>query len=448
VVPRVEEFSPGQLAEVACALAVGRAASESALAAVAEAVTPRLGELPLDSKEGNLSGLLWAFTVAQVSDDVAAPFLERMAERAAQAMVDFEPKVLSDVREACFWSFHRASASAWSDAPRQGRIGVGFASRAFFEAFAPAVVGRLQEVHPINCVYLMWSFSKANVMHQELFDAVAERVGPVVSSLDRCGLTMFCWNYAYIGAENEDVYRLVAEETRRPERMAEMAPRDVSGIAWAIAQANAPQEALIPELVSHSIGLLRDGLEQQCYRNTSKSLAREIYVGDNSAVDGAVDAFDMVSLSDLLWACAELQHVDAELLELCREYMVKGLRQPSFKAERFLRYPQVGIRALHALARLTPGLRDVFGAAVPHLVRQIDSVRARDVALLSWAWAVSGPRDPWMLAALDARLRALRAEGALGSLEPEQAENLNWAVTELGLGDRETKTELHRLSYA
>ena len=49
-------------------------------------------------------------------------------------------------------------------------------------------------------------------------------------------------------------------------------------------------------LAGHAVGLLRDGLAQRCYNGPSKSLVREVYVGDLSAAEGAVDAFDMVSI--------------------------------------------------------------------------------------------------------------------------------------------------------
>ena len=41
-----------------------------------------------------------------------------------------------------------------------------------------------------------------------------------------------------IGAKDPAVYGQVAGDTLRPERMAEMAPRDVSGVAWAFAKAS------------------------------------------------------------------------------------------------------------------------------------------------------------------------------------------------------------------
>lgn len=44
----------------------------------------------------------------------------------------------------------------------------------------------------------------------------------------------------------------------------------------------------------------RDGIDQQCYKRPMKSLAREIYEEDFSAVDGQVDAFDMAFASTVL----------------------------------------------------------------------------------------------------------------------------------------------------
>jgi len=82
-----------------------------------------------------------------------------------------------------------------------------FAHPDFFAKLGPAIVEKLDKIHPISCVYLMWTFSKAGVECQELFDAVAKRVGADLTRLDRCGLTMFCWSYAYSEAENAEAGR-------------------------------------------------------------------------------------------------------------------------------------------------------------------------------------------------------------------------------------------------
>ena len=119
VVRRAADFSAAHLAELTCAMTSADAASEAALRAIAEAVTPRLDDLPLDSEGGCVSGLLWALTTMDVVDE---ELFGRMAERALEAMLEFKPQVLSDVREVCFWSFHRASADVWSNKRRLARI--------------------------------------------------------------------------------------------------------------------------------------------------------------------------------------------------------------------------------------------------------------------------------------------------------------------------------------
>lgn len=441
VAERIDEFEPQQLADVACALAVSDVGSEATLEAIAKAATPKLDDLPLDSEDGCLSSLLWAYTHLGITND---ELFEGLAQRAVTALVEFEPKVLSNVREICFWSFHRASANSWSDRGRSGRLRHGFANHQFFETLIPLAIAQLDKVHPINCVYFMWSVSKSGMDNQELFDAVAARVGPVASTLDRCGLTMFCWNYAYIGTQNDEVFEQVAEDTLRPDRMAEMAPRDVSGIAWAFAKAGVDNEPLFQGLVAHASGLLRDGLEQRCWRRPNKSLARDIYIGDNSAVDGAVDAFDTVSLSDLLWACAEKQFLEPEFVALCKEYLIKALTQPTHQATRFVRYPHTLSRTLISLAQLTADDHtDLFQAAAPHVVRLIGEHGVRDVIFLIAAHAIAGARDPWVLASLDARLEALFQEGRIANLTTEDMRRLKWALEELSLGSAELRGELH-----
>ncbi|CAE7274684.1 unnamed protein product [Symbiodinium microadriaticum] len=72
---------------------------------------------------------------------------------------------------------------------------------------------------------------------------------------------------------------------------------------------------------------------------------------DFSAVDGKVDAFDMVTLSDMLSSLADQQFVHPQFLQLADEYMQKGLQQPAHEVTKFLRFPQVFARALVARAR-------------------------------------------------------------------------------------------------
>ncbi|CAE7395488.1 unnamed protein product [Symbiodinium natans] len=339
VLPRGSDFVAAELAEVACAFAVAGVYDEHCFSSLGDALHERLEELDFDAEGGCLSALLWAFTEVGV---VHTELYQALAEKGARALVEFEPKVLSDVREPCFWTFFRASAGVWSNRgslenPRDFR---GFAKAEFYDHLAPLLLERINDIHPVSCVYFMWSFCKPLILCTELFDAVARRVVPEVQKLDRCGLAMFCWNYAHINHESPEVFESTAEESLRAERLAELTPRDVAAIVRAFAKAGMRDVDLMQALCDHGCGLLRDGIDQKCYKRPMKSLARDIYEEDFSAVDGKVDAFDMVTLSDMLSSFAEQQFVHKQFLQLADEYMQKGLQQPAHDVVKFLRFPQ------------------------------------------------------------------------------------------------------------
>jgi len=449
VQPRFADFSGDQLCQVACAVAGTEVDSNNGLCDLAEAIAPKLDELPLDGEDGNLSALTWAMSAKGVQSEVLT---ERLAERAIKDLVAFEPKVLSDVREVCFWAFLRESADAWSNRERFQRMDVQFAYQGFYTKLGERVIERLADINPITCVYMMWTFSKGGVGDDALFAAIADRVGKAVQSLDRCGLTMFCWNYAFAQIENDQVYKICSKDTLRKARMAEMAPRDVSGVAWAYAKAGKIDDGkLIRGLSKHALGLLEDGIKQKCYRGPTKSLYRPVYEGDNSAVDAMVDSFDCMSLGDLLEGLVLWQHEDAELLRVAKEYVALGLRQPQkFRVNRqFVRNTGGFGRTLRGLAYYPGdhgGCREVLEAAAPLLMERMRSVRARDLVNFLFAWAMNkANEDMWLMLAFNDRIRYLLFEGKM-DLEPKDVRTLKWAIAELQIGDDDVRRKLAELN--
>jgi len=437
VLPRIEDFTAAQIAEVACTLAAVGVDAPLVFSCMSEHLRSRLDELPLDSDSGKLSSLLWAYTTASMLDE---KLCQSMAEIAVRALVDFKPLVLSQVREICFWSFNRASMNTWirlQDRDAEFRPGrKGFADSSFYEMLASFIVPRLHEVHPISCVYLMWSFSKANIQHDGLFDAVASRVGENPMHLDRCGLTMFCWNYSFIHAPNSYVYDIVAEDLLRQERMAEMAPRDIAGVAWAFAEAGICNKQMFDALILQAIGLLQDGLAQRCYRRPYKSLARDVYKGDHSAVEGAVDAFDVFTLKDVLLACLKFNIRVPQFLDLASEYLELGLRQRRRK-NRILVKPALLVRTLDACARLGISDTGLFEAAIPHIIEELNGLDMDDLVSLVCSWAVSGPHNRWYLATLGETVRRRAAHGDFTCLSPADAKSFAWGLHQLGLSSHE-----------
>jgi len=414
VVPRVKEFAPDVLVEIASAMAVGKVQHLKVYKDLAEAILPGVKDLEFDSEGGNLASLLWAYTEAM---QPYQKLFEALATRGRDGLVEFKPKVLSDLRNPCFWSFHRASSKSWGQrggthSSRDDAFS-GFAHPKFFSILAPLVRERLQEIHPISCVYLMWSFSKSEAKmpdQDSFFDAIASRVAPDVMNLDRCGLAMFCWNFGRSKYNNAEVFEAVEKEVLRTERLAELTPRDLANIAYAFAMVKRQSPELLQALAGHGCGLLRDGLDQQCYKFPNKSLAREIYVDDFSAEDGRVDAFDMSSLSEMFFGFVTFNFKHDEFLDLADEYITKALQQPAVNVERLLRYPRLLASVLRARSRLRRDEkgRELFKIAAPHVVRVLGQLTARNlVEDLIPAWAALGPRDSYAIAAISTRLEYL-----------------------------------------
>jgi len=297
-------------------------------------------------------------------------------------------------------------------------------------------IARLYAFPPITCVYLLWSYSKAGVKHRALFDAVAQRVIPEFGRLDRCSASMLPWCFAHAGEEGRGVCRAASLDTLRPLRLEEHAPRDVAVMAWAFARMRAPHGPALAALAGHSWGLLQDCLQQRCYRGTGKSLMRRVYLEreDHSARDGRVDAFDMMTLADTLWAFAELKLKQPPLMALAGDYMGKGLAQPAQLATRFIRYPEALVKCLCPYAQLAVAHHSLFRAAAPHCLRHLEGFKAQHVVSLAWAWAVSGPWDEAVQRRLRGRLCGTLSEGTgLCTLDAEDVHRAAWALDAMGL---------------
>jgi len=214
----------------------------------------------------------------------------------------------------------------------------------------------------------------------------------------------------------------------------------------AFAKAGIRNDELMEGLAKHGISLLRDGIDQCCYRGPMKSLFKEMYVGDGSAVDGKVDAFDCLILADMLWAFAELQVPAREMELLAEEYLMMGLdRKNAQTSKRVIRYTSALAKVLIAFAALPGDHTSLFELAEPHILKGIRELPMWLVAKLTWAWAVVGVIDDFLIDALDNRLTKLLEWGKGQALEPVEVRNLQWACEELGIGDEAMRAKLSAL---
>lgn len=92
------------------------------------------------------------------------------------------PKVLSwhDFQYNTFWFFIKERGSKDRREEKRGYFGPGaddskmFAHEGFFMEVAHLASQRLERIHPINLVYLLWTFTRAGVQAHDFFNKAAD----------------------------------------------------------------------------------------------------------------------------------------------------------------------------------------------------------------------------------------------------------------------------------
>ena len=164
---------------------------------------------------------------------------EVLAERAVWEYETFIPRVLSwhDYQYNTFWFFiedrengkrgGRGSGSQGFFAADTEKNKKMFAHHGFFEAVANVASQRLDRIHPINLVYLLWTFTRAGVRAYKFFNQAADHFcNGLLPSMDRCGLGTLVWCYARQRFRHHRLFDEAAKELQRTVRVRSLAPRN------------------------------------------------------------------------------------------------------------------------------------------------------------------------------------------------------------------------------
>ena len=189
-----------------------------------------------------LSGPIKELSVKELRRTMQDPLeLERLelsdkllARRAVFEYESFIPRVLSwhDYQYNTFWFF--ISERDEKDKGGRGYFGPEadqnkklFAHESFFLELSELAKERFERMHPINLVYLLWTFTRAGVEATDFFNKAAEHFcNGLLPSLDRCGLGTLVWCYSKQRIPHERLFQRAAEELRRPVRARSLAPRN------------------------------------------------------------------------------------------------------------------------------------------------------------------------------------------------------------------------------
>ncbi len=160
-----------------------------------------------------------------------------LARRAIWEYETFIPRVLSwhDYQYNTFWFFieERDSKSNYGRGergyfgPQSDEAKKLFAHDSFFDEVAALANQRFQQIHPINLVYLLWTFTRAGVQAQKFFNDAADHFcDGLLPALDRCGLCTLVWCYSRQKIRHNRLFQRAAQELQRTIRVRSLAPRN------------------------------------------------------------------------------------------------------------------------------------------------------------------------------------------------------------------------------
>merc|ERR1712087_175599 len=94
--------------------------------------------------------------------------------------------------------------------------------------------GRLHRMHPICLTYLVWTFSRAEVVIPEFMRYVGDHLCQgYLPMMDRCSLGTMVWNFNNQGISHNRLFEDAAMELSRPNRVRSLAPRNFQNVTIA-----------------------------------------------------------------------------------------------------------------------------------------------------------------------------------------------------------------------
>eukprot|EP00956_Cyclotella_meneghiniana_P027156 scaffold60399_cov70-Cyclotella_meneghiniana.AAC.2 len=377
-----------------------------------------------------------------------------LAEAANQILVDFEPRYLSNL------------AYAYSLLGYDPRIDD---DATLLENIADASLDCIQQFNAYDIANMMWAYTKLNVSHEPLFQAVGDaiamkddlktfkpqdlsntvwayatannqhhglfkKVGDEIVAMDNLksfdpqALANTMWAYATANIHHPDLFKKVGDEVVAMDDLASFDAQNLSNIAWAYATANVKHPALFKK-VGDEIAKIDDlkSFNPQALANivwayaTSnlqhpglfKKVADEIVAMDD------LKTFDPQNISNIVWSYATAHEQHIELFKKIADEIVAMDSVKSFD-------PQDLSNTVWAYATANIQHPALFKKVGDEVVAMDDlkSFVPQNLANTVWAFATANVQHPGLFVKVGDEL-ALKKD--LKSFKPQEIANIVWA---------------------
>lgn len=323
-------------------------------------------------------GPAWSTSVTDLKDALfdgnpAGIPVDELARRAVSIYEGFQPRVLSwhDFQHLTFWFFggmkRRKQGGAGGSFFQGGAGREMFASPDFFRAVSEAMRGRMHRMHPICLTYLIWTFSRAEVVLPRFMTAVGDHLcRGYLPMMDRCSLGTMVWNFSKQSLSHDRLFERAAAELSRPNRVRSLAPRNFQNVLIAYSRRRHQNRRLVSALCNR-LGMVRQMDEHE---DCGGKLARELLFA-YTCKDGSevlADSFRISSLSVILKSLRQLS-AEGDEVTRCIESMLDYTHRCIDRAPAMCRDPG---DAMSFLLEVANTARDLPSLELDRLLERAD----------------------------------------------------------------------------
>ena len=320
--------------------------------------TKRLSQLgPIECSQ-----IAWSFaTIGRPSDN-----LFHGIEKVATLKIDrIEPQGLSNL--------------AWSFAM------LGYDSPDFFDVIAKQCLARLDDFLPQDKAMIMLAYSRINHSSPELFDEIASTSLPSLSDFTGLDLFNLLISYVKVGHISEPLIEAIATEIVRRRSSNDFPPKRLVGVAWAYAVVGCRSIPLFnlisDECSGHINDLETNEVASLAWSFASLNLHHRQFLGELAeSSDGRWQDFDAPPLANMAWAYATTGEDQPRLFEGIANAAIDKRDEFTHQGVAMLLW------AFSAAGHLD---RHLFDAFAPMIIQSLQEYEAKSLANIAWAYTVA-----------------------------------------------------------
>eukprot|EP00956_Cyclotella_meneghiniana_P015666 scaffold24155_cov89-Cyclotella_meneghiniana.AAC.3 len=351
-------------------------------------------------------------------DESSSPqysIFDPLAEAANQIVIDCEPRELSNLAYA--YSLLEYNPRFDNDTT-------------LLENVADTSLDCIQQFNAQDISNMMWAYTKLNVSHEPLFQAVGDAVAMKddLTTFKPQALSNVVWSYATANVQHPGLFKKIGDEIATIDDLKSFNPQNLANTVWSYATANVQHPALFGKVGDEIVAMDHlKSFKPQELANTVWSYAaadiqhRDLFnkIGAEIVATDNLKSFKPQDLSNIVWAYATANAHHPGLFKKVADEIVAMDDLKSFK-------PQELANTIWAYATADvqhPALFKKIGDEIATM-NDLKSFNPQNLANTVWAYATANIHHPDLFQKIGDEIATMEN---LKSFDPQAIANLVWA---------------------